>query len=54
MQSQMKRYLTSARTVTLLTAAVAVWMIAAPRLAAQAARQANRPNILILLADDLG
>ena len=54
MQSKMKRYLTSARTVTLLTAAVAVWMIAAPRLAAQAARQANRPNILILLADDLG
>lgn len=54
MQSQMNRYLTSVRAVALLAAAVAVWMIAAPARAAQPAREANRPNILILLADDLG
>jgi arylsulfatase A-like enzyme len=55
MQSQMNRYLTSARAVALLAAAVTVWMIAAPARAAQPARQAKRPpNILILLADDLG
>ena len=54
MQSQMNRYLTSARAVALLAAAVTVWMIAAPARAAQPARQANRPNILIILADDLG
>ena len=50
----MNQYLTSARAVALLAAAVAVWLIAAPPRAAQPARQANRPNILILLADDLG
>jgi hypothetical protein len=54
MQSQMNRYLTSAPAVALLATAVTVWMIAAPARAAQPARQANRPNILILLADDLG
>jgi arylsulfatase A-like enzyme len=54
MRSQMNQCLTTARAVALFAAAVGVWLSAAPPLAAQPARQANRPNILILLADDLG
>lgn len=54
MQSQSNPGLTRTRAATLLVATIAVWVLAAPQASAQGARRADRPNILIILADDLG
>jgi arylsulfatase A-like enzyme len=54
MQSQLKQSLTRVRATGILMAAVAVAYVAAPHSGARPSQRPDRPNILIILADDLG